>query len=131
MWYKLHILLVFMATTTFAQQAGVERFDVFYQRFHKDSLFQLSRVKFPLPGVNTEVDHVWKQKYGADPVNYHWTKQDWPMHRLLTDTVTYKIRRRKEKGMLVEDIYIPDSDFLFTRKFRLLDGKWFLVYMLE
>lgn len=30
--------------------SNIENFDSFYDKFHKDSLFQISRLKFPLKG---------------------------------------------------------------------------------
>ncbi len=47
--------LLFIGCVNNAQQEGeVDSFDVFYEKFHNDTSFQLRRVVFPLPGVNTE-----------------------------------------------------------------------------
>lgn len=126
------LLFIFFFTsyTTYAQTHTPENFPQFYDRFHRDSLFQLSRVQFPLPGLNTAIESDEQLANTADgPVNYRWTKSNWPLHHAMEDTVTYKLKRKQSGALLVETIYIPDSDFIFIRKFRLIKNKWYLVYM--
>ena len=36
------------------ENADVENFDQFYNRFHSDEKFQMSRIRFPIEGVNID-----------------------------------------------------------------------------
>ena len=101
--------------------AKVEDFDKFYDRFHTDSAFQMSRSKFPLNGGYHTVDNSTK-----------WTPQNWG---LLTTRVydvdknKYRATYSKTETSFTQKIWI-DSAGLYTEcRFELVDGKWFLVYM--
>ena len=46
-----------------------EDFNIFYHKFNSDSLFQMERIAFPLPGIRTEEMSV------LDSI-YSWKKED-------------------------------------------------------
>jgi hypothetical protein len=113
-----------------------EKFDQFYLRFHTDSLFQISRILFPLVGFNTdksnenpEYDSVWV--VDKEKVNYYWQRKNWTMNKLLADSSKFKFERKISDTIISESIYIPDSDFRIYRKFKLMHHKWYLVYYSE
>ncbi|NJO68122.1 MAG: DUF4348 domain-containing protein [Bacteroidetes bacterium] len=47
-----------------ASTKGLENFDQFYKRFHTDSIFQMSRIQFPLKGqkINFQGTFSWKKE---------------------------------------------------------------------
>jgi hypothetical protein len=124
------ILLTFTSCDKFRTQekknisnSSIENFNSFYDKFHKDSLFQLSRIKFPLKGGPDRGD-----------INEEWTKENW--HILKTkiydvDTTQYKVSYKKLEKSFIEKVWLEDSGFSFEYKFELIDNKWFLVSAFE
>lgn len=99
-----------------------ESFDVFYQRFHRDSLFQIERVRFPLNGYAIEGGRVSS-----------WSKAEWVMHKNgleAIDTAIYQTERFTQHEVLQERIYQADSGVLIERHFSLLQNQWFLTFYL-
>ena len=97
-----------------------EPFDSFYDQFHSDIYFQLSRVQFPLGGELVSID-------GGEP----WTKEDWEPHlQKVTDISdpeydTEIIRKDEE---VIDKVWLRDSGFSIERRFEKIKGKWYLVY---
>lgn len=111
------------ATTAAApkKKAKVEDFDKFYDRFHADSAFQMSRIKFPLKGASTNIDK-------STP----WTPQNWQMLRTRiydVDKNQYKVKYSKTETSFTQKVWIDGGGFSNECRFELIGGKWFLVYM--
>lgn len=99
-----------------------EPFDSFYVQFHADSVFQMERIKFPLPGINTD-------EMGTDNSEYVWEAEDWEMHYDMNlDTTEFIIEKNITDSLAIEKIYKENTGFSVERTFKKLDGKWFLVY---
>ena len=101
--------------------AKVEDFDKFYDRFHTDSAFQMSRIKFPLGGGYHTVDNSTK-----------WTAENW--HIMTTrvydvDKNKYKATYSKTDSSFTQKVWIDSAGLFVECRFELVDGKWFLVYM--
>lgn len=100
-----------------------ENFDVFYQRFHKDSLFQISRVQFPLKGQQISMK-------GAKS----WKKENWIMIKAKAgeiDRSQFNVKTVKKDDSYFEGIYCKNCVFSFEMEYRLISGKWYLVYLQE
>lgn len=97
-----------------------EVFVSFYHRFHKDSAFQISRIRFPLPGINSEAMEV------GDTV-YYWQKKDWVLSHLV-DTTLFKRKISLSDSVAMEEITNQYPDLLIKRKFQRINGDWYLVY---
>lgn len=101
-----------------------ESFDSFYNKFHKDSLFQLSRVTFPLKGYAMDTSEnimVWK-------------KENWIMHKNTTqemDTSIFKVETEKSPHLYKEKIYIEGGGYSSERVFQKVNGKWYLVQFFD
>lgn len=101
----------------------IENFDSFYDRFHNDSLFQISRLKFPLKGGRFEEEGEEK-----------WTKKNWSMLKMKiydVDTTQYKVSYEKHEKNFNEKVWLEDSGFSFEYNFELINNKWFLVSAFE
>ena len=101
----------------------VENFDEFYNKFHSDSTFQKSRIKFPLKGqkVDSEGTH-------------SWSKTNWVLMKVKiydVDTATYKVDYHQLEKVFTQKIWLEDSGFSSEYRFELIDRKWYLVYALE
>ena len=103
--------------------AGAESFDSFNTQFHSDSSFQLSRIPFPIDGQNVN-----------DLENTRWSKKNWEFLKtpvsLTPDTDTAECRHSLAMSdtMVTEKFWIDQSGFKVERRFKLRNGKWFLVY---
>ena len=97
-----------------------EDFDQFYDRFHKDSSFQVSRLKFPLGGQN---------QFGKP-----WTTSNWHLLKgkiYDVDKSKFKVDFKKTSTDFYQRVWLDASGFSSESRFKLIDGKWFLVYELE
>lgn len=104
-------------------KSSIENFDSFYDKFHKDSLFQMSRLKFPLKGGPDRGD-----------INEEWTKENWYILKTKiydVDTTEYKVFYKKRERSFTEKVWIEDSGFSSEYNFELIDNKWFLVSAFE
>ena len=100
-----------------------ESFDAFYERFHSDSTFQLSRIRFPLKGERIEGDTIKK-----------WKKEDWNLMKTTIyeiDTAQYRVDYQKTEDTFVQKLWINNSGFKSVYRFKRIDGKWYLVYASE
>lgn len=100
-----------------------ENFDAFYQRFHKDSLFQISRVQFPLKGQQISMK-------GTKT----WKKDSWLMIKAKANEVDrsqFNVKTVKKDDSYFEGIYCKNCVFSFEMEYRLINGKWYLVYLQE
>lgn len=101
-----------------------ESFDWFYQNFHKDSVFQLQRITFPLAGSDMGEDY----NPIEDKETFYWTKSNWTLMKTPQLDEDMKLEINKNDSTVSERIYIPDSGFEIIRQFTLIQGKWYLTY---
>jgi hypothetical protein len=126
LYYPIIILLLYAATgcnTSTKISNGIESFDTFYDRFHTDSLFQISRIQQPLEGSRFDGD-----------LEIKWTIENQPF--LTTriydvDTSEYKTSYKKTKNEFIEKVWIENSGFWSEYKFRVITDKWYLVSAVE
>ena len=100
-----------------------ENFDKFYNKFHNDSLFQLSRIKFPLGGMYIE---------GFNKKT--WTRDNLPLMKTKiydVDTTQYKVTFKKTDKTFTQKVWIENSGFSSESRFELIDRKWYLVFVLD
>lgn len=113
------IIIFFISCNT--QITVNETFAEFDRRFHSDSLFQMSRIKFPLKGKLVD---------GFDKKD--WSAKNWSMIKSLVTVNTkgkdYKKQTHFSDALVTEKIWIENSGFSFERHFKKVNGEWFLVY---
>lgn len=101
----------------------VEDFDKFYNQFHSDSLFQISRTKHPLAG-----------KLIDNNEEKEWTKESLPLMKIRiydVDTTQYKTAFQKTETTFTQKVWIEDSSFNSECRFELIKNRWYLVYVLD
>jgi hypothetical protein len=117
------ILLMASSCTSKVIFNKIENFDTFYNRFHNDTIFQLSRVNFPLEGFM--VDHDGEK---------NWDKSNWSYLKIKVydvDTDQFKVYYKKTSNQFIQKSWIENSGFLSEYRFKPINGKWYLVYALE
>lgn len=100
-----------------------EDFTVFYEKFHNDTLFQVSRLKFPMGGMS--IDGSAKTK---------WTRNNLPLMRTKiydVDTSEYKVAIKKTKNTFTQKVWIEASEFSSEFRFERIHAQWYLVYVLD
>ena len=100
-----------------------EDFNKFYERFHKDSVFQVSRLKFPLAGMSIK---------GSEKTQ--WTRNNLPLLKTKIydiDTAQFKVTFKKTEKTFTQKVWIEGSEFSSEYRFELIDKRWYLVYVLD
>jgi len=99
----------------------VENFEEFNKNFHSDSLFQVSRVDFPIEG-----------KHVSGFEQYSWNRKNWQFQAVPvaeeTEMGEYQHSLVKTDTLITERFWIQDSGFEVERQFKLIGNKWFLIY---
>lgn len=98
-----------------------EDFDSFYSKFISDIKFQKSRVTFPLKCDISEPDRNLNIIEAKD-----WTPMK--VHINDVDRNIYKVNVSKTSNIVTHRIYIENSDTDILLKYKLIKGKWFLIY---
>lgn len=104
-----------------ASPPALESYASFYKKFHKDSIFQISRIMFPMKGhfIDTVGDL------------HKWNSNNWIIHRSeiqTVDTSVYKVELKDFNDFKTELLFIEGGGFKVERKFKRINGKWYLVY---
>jgi hypothetical protein len=98
-----------------------ENFDEFNKKFHSDSVFQVSRVDFPIEG-----------KHVSGFEQYDWNRKNWQFQAVpvaeKTEIGEYQHSLVQRDTLITERFWIPDSGFEVERQFKLIGNKWFLIY---
>lgn len=100
-----------------------ENFETFYNRFHTDSVFQINRVQFPLKGKQINTNG-----------SFDWRKEQWLMIKAKAseiDRSTYNIKITKKEDSYFEGVYCKGCAFSFEMEYKLINRKWYLVYLQE
>ena len=96
----------------------VEDFDVFYEKFITDNVFQLERINFPLRGG--AFDEMGEEK---------WEKDTW---RPLTENINdidkneYTVKITETETSVKHVVELPNSGFSIDYTFEVIDEKWYL-----
>ncbi len=111
------------ASSDRAARIVAEDFDRFYQRFHTDSVFQISRIRYPLGGYHAD---------GFEETK--WVKGSTPLMRTMiydVDTTVYKVSYKKSDAEFIQKVWLENSGFSSESRFKLIKNRWYLVYVLD
>jgi hypothetical protein len=108
-------------------KALAAEFEEFYDRFGKDSVFQIASIVFPLEGRPTKSDGV-----DTIPENFHWEKKDWLIHKTYDDgNGTYTREFMSIGDIVTEHIQDKSGQFTMERRFAKTSDGWKLIYYKE
>ena len=113
-------------TNTTEMKPLPEDFRTFYEKFHTDSMYQISHISFPLKGLPSNADSsVLRQD------TFHFRANDWQMHRSVDFSTGEFVQSIAQIGDIIvtEHIIKSDNTFGIERRFaKLSDGQWYLIY---
>lgn len=122
-------ILFFSCQNSPDQNLGLDEnyadFQVFYEQFHQDSLYQMEHITFPLQGVP---DNVANAKNYTQ--NFTFQASDWIMNKPI-DLEESRFRRElKPIGtqLIVEQLIHESGSYGMERRFAKIDGEWMLIY---
>lgn len=96
-------------------------FEVFFEQFHQDTAFQMSRISFPIRGKISNED-------GTNS-DYVYTKDKWVVHKPYDDMGgTFQRSYSETLGIITERIETVSAPYRMTRRFAKLGGEWNLIY---
>ena len=101
-------------------QRKTESFNEFNTKFHSDSLFQISRINFPIEG-----------KYVEGFNRKDWSLKNWQMLRKpVGENISkeFQISTKISDSIVIEKIWNPNSGFHTEIRFKAIKGKWYLIY---
>ena len=102
-----------------------ENFDVFFDKFSNDSLFQHSRIKFPL---RNEVYNSDNKEYEISKID----KEKWKFFNIKGLPANYIIKlSNKGDYQHVFNVQIIDTGVNVDYIFMALDGKWMLINIID
>ena len=116
-----------------------EDFDLFSKHFYSDSVFQMSRIEFPLKGLHNEPVETTILSQIGDTILYVWERKNWTILKTsftnnkdtsIKDCYGTKYIRRikKSRTEVIDSVYIEDSGLITVRKFKIKNKKWYLTY---
>lgn len=108
--------------------ATSEEFDLFYIKFYQDSIFQISRICFPVGGVIK----YWNENNDPNIIIEKWQESKMPIisskETLLKHYNNIESSITKADSMVIEKHWIENSGFSIERRYKLIYNKWYLVY---
>lgn len=102
-------------------------FEVFYEKFHTDTAFQMAHIVFPLEGRPALRDGA----PALDP-SFRWEKSTWIIHRPYDDMGgSFSRSFLFFNDIVTEQIEDGTGQFTMVRRFAKMQGDWFLIYYKE
>lgn len=101
-------------------------FHDFYNQFHTDSIFQMSRIVFPLKGIAQSDDTTKVIE------NISWLEDEWILHRPFDDQGgTFEREFINTANIITEKISANGGLFALEKRYAKLGGKWHLIFYQE
>ena len=102
-------------------------FLTFYDRFGKDSMFQIEHIMFPLDGERALEDG----EKSAD-TSVKWRKEDWKFQKTFDDMGgSFKQEFIDFHGIITEVTHDHTATYIMTRRFSKIGEEWMLIYYQE
>jgi len=95
---------------------GREDFEAFYKKFYADSVFQLSRIEFPMLGTSPNND--------GQP--FYWTLENWKIIKGLDEEDPDIERQVIDMGEVMQEKIIVQRRFMIQLMYSLINDKWYL-----
>lgn len=111
---------------------GPDDFKVFYQRFLRDSAYQLAHIDFPLEGYSTDAQPTDSSPEELPDTLFYWEKATWNVWKdLPIDTSEYGLKQQVEKNSVNHYLFLKESGFYLFYTFERRSGQWMLTHYTE
>jgi len=107
---------------------NIEDFDTFYYEFYSDTVFQKSRVLFPLPIYDTSQDIGLDSELKTPKDTNLIMNSEWQAMVNITENDTLKRKFIKSDTLIKEIEYKPYTEFETICTFKLINNKWYLTF---
>ena len=109
-----------------ATESHTENFDTFFEKFSSDSVFQRSRIKFPLTTETYDID-AEKMVMATIPA------REWEFFNIreITRNKKHIYNTRKEKDKYILNATVEDTGIFVDYIFEQRDGKWVMVKIVD
>lgn len=100
-------------------------FDAFYSKFHRDSLFQMEHITFPLEGLPANADSL-----ALNTNDFRWQKENWQMHKPFDSKEgEFDIEFSSfGQDLIIEKVMHKSGTYGMLRRFARISGEWHLIY---
>jgi len=124
---KKYCLFIFFVSALFSCKNTVVNdtadFDNFYKKFHRDTVFQLEHITFPLPGFPSFADSMTIERD-----DFYWQKENWTMQQEVDfESGEFEQELQHLGNLVIERVFLKEGVFI-ERRFSKLDGTWKLIY---
>lgn len=118
-----------------SKNADIEDFAKFRIKFYSDSIFQVSRIIFPLPGADSDIIYGDEKVEDQENENYliennklFWKKKSWKFIETPVENKEFAVTIEKVDSVMREQIRSRETDLVITLEFSVVDNKWMLSY---
>lgn len=123
--FALSLLGLLLVLATCRRQAEertpADDFSAFYERFLRDSLYQMEHITFPLEGLPSNAA-------GAD-ADFRWQRENWRVHHPIDEQSGFRSEFTRLGDIVIENIVHESGEYGMMRRFaKLDDGEWHLIY---
>jgi hypothetical protein len=95
----------------------------FYERFHKDTAFQLEHCIFPMQGLPDQADST------VDASTFRWTRENWKIQKTIDLPESYqRVFSTFGPEMIIERIIDERQGLGMERRWAKFDKDWSLFY---
>jgi len=101
-----------------------ENFKIFYEQFKSDTIFQMSRIKFPIDGQYQ--DYAEERKWSKD----NWILMTWDFRKEMNNQED-SVSILQDSSTFFYGSYCKECGFSFEMRFNKLEGQWFLTHRQE
>lgn len=106
-------------------ESQIENFEVFFDKFSSDSVFQSSRIKFPLPVETYDID---SEKFDKSTI----AADKWTFFNIKElDKKKYILNTIKEKDQNIVKIQVEDTGVSVDYIFQKQEDKWMLIKIVD
>lgn len=101
-----------------------KNFEIFYDKFKSDSIFQMNHIKFPIKGQYEDYkkEKKWNKK--------KWPLMTWDFRKVMLESLD-RISIEQDSVKFFYGSYCVDCGFSFEMQFDKIGDAWFLTYRQE
>lgn len=104
--------------------SSFEEFLTFYDRFHRDSLYQMTHIQFPLEGLPSNADSTTLARQ-----DFHWQENDWVLMKEFNTEVGFeRTFTPLTETLIVEQIVHESGRYGLQRRWAKQGKEWYLIY---